>query len=234
MNTIDEAIILAGGLGTRLREVIKDIPKPLAPIAGQPFLNIHLNHLQKQGIKQVILSIGYKAEQIQDQFGSSYHGMAITYVVEKQKLGTGGAIRLAMSHANSKAVCVLNGDSFLPFDLSAGVALFDQDQKPIIYGCQVTDTARFGRIEHENGIIKGFREKGLTGPGVINAGIYLLPTNLLDDFPINQPFSLEQAFFSQVGLDQGFRLLVVNEPFIDIGIPEDYQRAQTELLAYVS
>ncbi len=232
MTTFDEAIILAGGLGTRLRAVIKEVPKPLAPIAGQPFLKIHLNHLQKQGIKRVILSIGYKADQIQKTFGGNYQSMAITYVVEKEKLNTGGAIRLAMSHAKSNRVCVLNGDSFLPFDLSQGIALFNQYQKSVIYGCHIPDTTRFGRIDHKRGLIKGFREKGLPGPGVINAGVYLMPTDLLDAFPLNQPFSLEQVFFSSIGPEQGFRLLVVNDLFIDIGIPEDYQRAQTELLSY--
>ena len=114
-----EAIVLAGGLGTRLASRLHGLPKPMAPVAGRPFLEILLTQLRRSGCTRVLLSVGHQHTAIQDHFGASFHGMALDYVIESVPLGTGGAIRLALAEAREESVLVLNGDTFLDADYAA-------------------------------------------------------------------------------------------------------------------
>ena len=225
-----EAIVLAGGFGTRLREVIPNLPKPMAPIAGRPFLEILLSMLARKGFTRVVLSLGYMSEKITTHFGDSYGGMRLVYEAEKQPLGTGGAIRAALGQCISDHAFVFNGDTYLDLEVDVLERQWLLDHDPIIVVRSVPDTARFGRVEIREGRITAFLEKGLSGPGLINAGCYILPRNALDAFPLGQPFSIETDFFIKSLNRIRFGGFVTNGHFIDIGVPDDYVRAQTELV----
>ncbi|NNN25298.1 MULTISPECIES: nucleotidyltransferase family protein [Pseudomonas] len=224
-----EAIVLAGGFGTRLREVVPDWPKPMAPVAGRPFLEILLGSLASKGFSRVVLSLGYMAEKISNHFGSRFAGMDLDYVVEDSPLGTGGAVRLAMTRCTRDHVFVLNGDTFLDLEASAIDELWLARRNPLIVARQVTDTARFGRLLVQDDLVRGFTEKGVSGPGLINGGCYVFDRNQLDHFELNQPFSLEADFLANAVQTMPVNVFVTGGHFIDIGVPEDYQRAQTEL-----
>lgn len=224
-----EALVLAGGFGTRLRAVVPDLPKPMAPVSGRPFLEILLTSLAAKGFERVVLSLGFLSETIVQHFGSSYAGMALEYEVETTPLGTGGAIRAALNRCKASAVCVLNGDTYLDLEADALWALWEQRREPIIVAREVDDTARYGRLRVDDGRVKRFAEKGEAGPGLINAGCYMVPRDLLDAFPLGQPFSFETEFLVQAVAERSVSVFVSAGQFIDIGIPEDYARAQTEL-----
>jgi D-glycero-alpha-D-manno-heptose 1-phosphate guanylyltransferase len=224
-----EAIVLAGGFGTRLREVVPDLPKPMAPIAGQPFLEILLASLARKGMKRVVLSLGFMAEKISAYFGASFAGMELDYVVEEEPLGTGGATRLAMTHCDANHVFVFNGDTFLDLEVGSVEAHWQKHRLPIIVGRDVSDTARYGRLLFAHGQVKGFSEKGVSGPGLINAGCYVFNRGQLDGFDLNEAFSLEANYLTQAVARMRFDLFLTLGQFIDIGLPEDYVRAQTDL-----
>lgn len=227
-----EAIVLAGGLGTRLRKIVADVPKPMAPVAGRPFLEILLNALARKGFKRVILSVGFMAEKISAYFGPRHAGMDLAYVVEEQPLGTGGGVRLAMEQMAGDHVFVFNGDTFLDLEADQVERQWQARQRPLIVGRAVPDTARYGRLLAEGGIAKGFTEKGVAGPGLINAGCYVLKRGQLDAFPAGKPFSLEADFLTPAVARGEFDVFVTAGQFIDIGVPEDFLRAQTELAGF--
>jgi D-glycero-alpha-D-manno-heptose 1-phosphate guanylyltransferase len=224
-----EAIVLAGGLGTRLRQVVPDLPKPMAPVAGRPFLEILLSMLAQKGFNRVVLSLGYMSEKIIAHFGDNYRGMQLVHEVELQALGTGGAIRAALARCEADHVFIFNGDTYLDLEVAALERLWQAGRHPLIVVRQVPDTARFGKVEMCDGRINAFLEKGRTGPGLINAGCYVLPKTALDGFALGQAFSLETEFFikhlQKIRID-GF---VTHGRFIDIGVPDDYALAQTAL-----
>jgi len=225
-----EAIVLAGGFGIRLREVIPDLPKPMAPVAGRPFLEILLATLARKGFTRVVLSLGFMSEKIIRHFGDSYAGIELVYEVESQPLGTGGAIRAALARCVADHVFVFNGDTYLDIEADEIERFWQANRQPVIVVRKVSDTARFGRVEmHHNGRIHGFLEKGSPGPGLINAGCYVLPKHALDDFPLGQPFSLETEFFTKYLQRIRFDGFVTHGRFIDIGVPDDYAFAQTAL-----
>lgn len=227
-----EAIVLAGGFGTRLREVVPDLPKPMAPIAGRPFLEILLTSLAKKGFKRAVLSLGFMADKIIDHFGDAYLGMELVYEVESQPLGTGGAVRAALARCVADHAFVFNGDTYLDLEVAGLEMQWQTTQCPAIVVREVPDTARFGRVLIEDGRVTSFLEKGITGPGMINGGCYVLPKNILDDFPPGQNFSLEADFFYGAIQRMKFSGFVTHGLFIDIGVPDDYHLAQT-LLANV-
>ncbi len=224
-----EAIVLAGGFGTRLREVVPDWPKPMAPVAERPFLEIVLRSLATKGFTRVVLSLGYMAEKISGYFGNHFAGMDLAYVVEEQPLGTGGAVGLALTQCEQAPVFVLNGDTFLDLEAADVEKLWLAHRRPIIVAREVPDTARYGRLLVLDGLVKGFTEKGIGGPGLINAGCYVFDRAQLDDYPLYQPFSLEADFLVKAVATMPMDVFVTQGQFIDIGVPEDYQRAQTEL-----
>jgi D-glycero-alpha-D-manno-heptose 1-phosphate guanylyltransferase len=224
-----EAIVLAGGFGTRLRQVVPDWPKPMAPVAGRPFLEIVLCSLATKGFTRVVLSLGYMAEKISGHFGTRFAGMDVAYVVEEQPLGTGGAVRLALTQCERAPVFVLNGDTFLDLEAESIERLWLVHRRPIIVAREVPDTTRYGRLLVQEGLVKGFTEKGIAGPGLINAGCYVFDRAQLNDYPLYQPFSLETDFLAKAVTTMPVDVFVTQGQFIDIGVPEDYQRAQTEL-----
>lgn len=224
-----EAIVLAGGLGTRLRSEVPALPKAMAPVAGQPFLALLLRHLAARGVSRVVLSLGYKAEAIIDHFGGAFAGMELAHVVESSPLGTGGAVRLAMTRMKSDHICVFNGDTYLDLDLAAVEALWQAHRQPIIVARAVADAGRYGRLIADGGSLAGFAEKGVAGPGLINAGSYVFQAGQFDAFEPGVPFSLEQDYLAQAGRRSAMRVIVSEGQFIDIGVPDDYRRAQKEL-----
>lgn len=224
-----EAIVLAGGFGTRLKQVVPDLPKPMAPIAGRPFLEILLTSLSRKGFTRVVLSLGFMSEKIIAHFGDSYRGMELAHEVESQPLGTGGAVRAALARCVSDHVFVFNGDTYLDLEVDDLERLWQTNRQPVIVVREVPDTTRFGRVEVCDGRINAFLEKGRSGPGLINAGCYVLPQHALDPFPLGQPFALETEFFIKHLKLIRFDAFVTHGRFIDIGVPDDYALAQTEL-----
>jgi D-glycero-alpha-D-manno-heptose 1-phosphate guanylyltransferase len=228
---VKEAIILAGGLGTRLQSTVPDLPKPLAPVAGKPFLEYLLKYLNHYGFTRVIISVGYMADKIKNQFGASYENLKIKYAEEKTKLGTGGALKFALRHCESDHVLVLNGDSF--FEINLQDFFFFHSHYSGMFSIAtrlVENAARYGTIETEEDEIIAFREKtGENKPGLINCGVYIVDHHFfIDNCPDSESFSLETDFLSQHLNDFGFFAYAEEGYFIDIGIPEDYERAQHE------
>ncbi|MDF3838052.1 nucleotidyltransferase family protein [Cupriavidus basilensis] len=224
-----EAIILAGGLGTRLREVVADVPKVMAPVAGRPFLEILLATLARKGFTRVVLSLGYLADKVMGHFGSSFGSMELVYEVENVPLGTGGAMRAALNRCKSEHVFVFNGDTFLDLEVGDVELDWSRHRAPIIVAREVPDTKRYGRLDTLSGRVLGFAEKGMSGPGLINAGCYVLPRGILDQFELGRTFSFETGYLADAVKEQQFNVFVTRGYFIDIGVPEDYARAQGEL-----
>jgi D-glycero-alpha-D-manno-heptose 1-phosphate guanylyltransferase len=225
-----EAIVLAGGAGKRLRQVVADVPKPMAPVAGRPFLEILLRSLANKGFSRVVLSLGFMAEKISSHFGSQFSGMNLSYVTEDTPLGTGGATRLAAEACTQDHVFVFNGDTYLDLEVELLRQQWQARRHPIVVGRRVSDTERYGRLVVDGDRITSFAEKGIAGPGLINAGCYVLPTDTLARFPLNQPFSIETDYLVQEVACSTIEVFITEGMFIDIGIPEDYYRAQTLLL----
>jgi len=222
------AVILAGGLGTRLRKVFPDRPKVMAVINGKPFLCYLLDYLAEANIERIIISTGYMAEKILETIGSAYKGLQIDYSREENPLGTGGALKLAGQVVATKHCLVMNGDSYTEFDL---VLLFikhqKKDAKVTIVVKTVEDSSRYGTIQmdEKNNIIN-FTEKGDTvGRGLINAGVYLMSTSALQEIPKKTPCSLEYDFFPEM-VGNGIYGYKTKGKFIDIGTPESYAAAE--------
>ncbi|EAL7336265.1 NTP transferase domain-containing protein, partial [Campylobacter jejuni] len=174
-----QAIILCGGLGTRLKSVIKDIPKPMAPINDKPFLEFIFEYLKKQGIKEVILAVSYKYEVIQEYFKDEFLGIKIKYSIEKEPLGTGGAIKEALKFIKNEAY-VLNGDTIFDIDLKK---LILNNSKICLALKQMNDFDRYGTVELDSkNYIKLFKEKEFKKQGLINGGIYFLNKDIFNDF----------------------------------------------------
>ncbi len=235
---IKTAIILAGGFGTRLKTMVSDVPKPMAPINGIPFLSYQLNYLKHYGITHVVLSVGYLHEKIMAFYKNEFNGMKITYVVEKEPLGTGGGIRKAIEECDDKAVFALNGDSFFDIDLDKLHQFHDFKNASFSLALRkVKNASRYGSIDinRENEIVS-FQEKSDTAEeGLINAGIYILePTLYLKHTPSNTKFSIEKDLFEKELETLPIYGFEFDGYFIDIGIPEDYSKAQHDLkgLAY--
>ena len=221
-----EAIILAGGMGTRLRSIIPDLPKPLAPINGRPFLEILLDSLDMKGFSHVILSVGYMGDTIIKHFGSSYGSLKIDYVLEEQPLGTGGAIKLAIEKCSNKHTYIFNGDTYLNLEIEEVELLWQENRDLMIIGREVLDTNRYGRLYVKNGMVCEFLEKGIGGAGFINAGCYVIDPKSMPSFPQADKFSFEEDYLASVVAKSGVRFFKTNGMFIDIGVPEDYFLAQ--------
>jgi len=228
-----EAIVLAGGLGTRLASRLHGLPKPMAPVAGRPFLEILLKQLSRSGCTRVLLSVGHQHTVIQNHFGASFHGMPIDYVVESVPLGTGGAIRLALAEVREPSVLVLNGDTFLDADYAAMMRFHAAEQASVTLAVvHRPDVARYGGVTIEGLRVVGFEEKGRSGPGYISAGTYVLARDLAWPLALAEKFSIEFDFFAPEVARLRPAAFIVDGYFLDIGIPEDYDRAQTELAGF--
>jgi D-glycero-alpha-D-manno-heptose 1-phosphate guanylyltransferase len=228
-----EAVILAGGFGIRLKEVLHGLPKPMAPVAGRPFLEILLNQIAKAGCSRAILSVGHLHPVIEDHFGAAWRGMAVDYAVEHSPLGTGGAIRAALAHATEADILVLNGDTFLDADYAAMLRFHVmQNAQFTIAVSHQPEVARYGGVVLEGDRIAGFEEKGSSGPGWINAGAYTLSRGFAWPPHLPERFSLEKDFLAPEISRLRPAAYKVDGFFLDIGVPEDLARAQTELKAF--
>lgn len=232
-----EAIILAGGLGVRLAARVSGVPKAMAPVGGRPFLEILLKHLERCGTTRVLVSVGYLHSIIEthfgDHFGGAPGGMRLEYVVEESPLGTGGAIRRALTLASEDAVLVVNGDTFLDADF-AEMLRFHRSEG-VAMTMAVTrreDVARYGGVVIEGRRVVGFEEKGRSGAGWINAGAYALNRNFEWPAELPERFSFEKALLGPKVAEIAPAAYEVTGYFLDIGVPEDFDRAQTELAGF--
>lgn len=226
-----EAIILAGGSGTRLKSIISDIPKPMAPIGAIPFLQYLFDWLIKNEIKRVILSVGYKWEIIYNQFKNSYNELELIYSIEEHPLGTGGAIKQAIKQTKDNDILIVNGDTYFDISINELANFHFSNQFGLTIALKpMKNFNRYGTVEinRENRILK-FIEKEPTEIGLINCGIYLLSNNIENFFPIKEQFSFEKDFMEIELVNLKFGGYIADKYFIDIGIPEDYNKAQLEL-----
>jgi len=225
-----EAIILAGGLGTRLRDVIGELPKCMAPVNGKPFLFYLLELLQAQHVERVILSLGYKSEQVLSWLTTQHWDFVLDYFIEDIPLGTGGGLRLAMTKASSEQVFVFNGDTYLTLELQQMEQAMSQGKCKTILALKYMENAgRYGTVTMDaQSRISTFKEKQANSSGWINAGVYLISRA---DFLAQTPsgnFSLETDYLSPEALMGHIFGLSVPGYFIDIGVPDDYAQAQLD------
>ena len=229
---IKEAIILAGGLGTRLRSVVSDLPKSMAPVNGKPFLHYLFLWLKKSGIEKTVLSVGYLSEKVEEYFGGEYLGIKISYAKEKSALGTGGGIRLAMEKCSGAHVLALNGDSFFNVELNEFFDFHLSGSADATLALRkVNDSSRYGTIQLDGTRIISFTEKNpdAKGEALINGGVYLLRRKtFLKNTEAEKSFSIEYDFFAKLADKLWLQSFISNGYFIDIGIPEDFERAQNE------
>lgn len=228
-----EAVILAGGFGTRLRHVVSDVPKPMAPIGDRPFLEILIDYLATFGYDHIVLSTGYLHEKIEQHFGKEYKGLSISYAQETTPLGTGGGILNALQHCHNQVVTVLNGDTMFKVDYAALEQFHQQNGSQLsIFLRQVDDTSRYGSVEiDDNHRIIRFAEKSESqGRGWINGGIYRMDKALFADYQVGDTFSFEKDIMQANYQNKSLFALPSSAYFIDIGVPDDYFRAQKELI----
>ncbi|HYC02743.1 MAG TPA: sugar phosphate nucleotidyltransferase [Azospirillaceae bacterium] len=227
---VTEALVLAGGLGTRLRSAVPDLPKPLAPVRGRPFLAYLLDWLGGQGITRAVLSVGYRREAIIEAIGTDYRGMAVDYAIEEEPAGTGGGLRLGLEKVRAERAVALNGDTFLGLAYADLAAAQARTGAPFAIALRpVEDASRFGTVTVEDGRLTGFSASGGRGPGLINGGVYLLPRDLFDRYPVPDRFSFEKDFLEARAAELRPATLVADGPFIDIGVPESFALAQEVL-----
>lgn len=225
-----EVVILAGGLGTRLRSVVSDVPKPLAPVAGRPFLEHLMDRWIGEGATRFVLSVGYRHELIEAHFGESYRSVPVAYAVERELLGTGGGLLLALQVAGEGTVAAANGDTFFAVDMAA-MRRFHQESRSdftmALFPARVSErymTVRLGA----GGRIEALKAPAGQGAALLNGGVYLLRRQALlgAGFRPGVKVSLEEELLPALlgrgarayGFESGAR-------FIDIGVPEDYARA---------
>ena len=230
-----EAIVLAGGFGTRLQKVVRDVPKAMALINQRPFLEYLFDNLISQGITKVVLSVGYKHEIISNHFRNHYKSLAIQYSVENEPLGTGGGIRLALWKIEGLRALVMNGDSLFKIDYKALMEFHLKKKADATLALRkLNDTSRYGRVVvNRSRRITGFEEKGLSaGSGFINGGVYILEKFFLMEPEFRGRFSIEKDCFAQLYPEAKLYGFLSEGYFLDIGIPEDYLKAQHEFATF--
>lgn len=223
-------VILAGGLGTRLRSLVPDKPKVIAEVGGRPFVTYLLDQLAEAGLRTIVLCTGYLADKVEDCLGDSYRGMALRYSREESPLGTGGAVRHALPMLGSGPSLVVNGDSFCAVDFAKLEEFhFDRGAAATLVLSRMDDARRFGRVETDHeGRITRFVEKGVVdGADWVNAGIYLIEPGFVESIPPGVPVSLEREVFPR-WIGNGLYGLRGEGQLLDIGVPDSYQRANVE------
>jgi D-glycero-alpha-D-manno-heptose 1-phosphate guanylyltransferase len=222
-----QAIVLAGGLGTRLRPAVGELPKVLAPVAGRPFREHVLARLRSHGFERVVLAVGYRSDVVRRAIGESFDDLTLAYSTEDEPLGTGGAIVKALSVARPGPCFVLNGDTWIELDYPAMLRRHVEGGASITMATRaMEDVGRYGAIEVCDGRVVRFAEKGDTGPGVINAGVYVIENPLPPGLVPASPFSFERDLLAPRAAAIRPLAFPVEGRFIDIGIPEDLARAQ--------
>jgi len=226
---IREAIVLAGGFGTRLQQVVSAVPKPMAPVAGKPFLQYMLDYLISHKVNHAVLAVGYLHETIINFFGDKYESLDITYSIESNPLGTGGGILQACNYVNGNNVFVINGDTFFDVDLVELSALHEHHHALLTVALKkMKRFDRYGTVDLDaNGRISGFVEKKYLDEGLINGGIYCLNKKIFHT-ELPAVFSFEKEILEKEIVNRKIYGLLSEGYFIDIGIPEDFARAQDE------
>jgi D-glycero-alpha-D-manno-heptose 1-phosphate guanylyltransferase len=235
---INEAIILAGGLGTRLQSVVNDKPKCMADVAGKPFLYYVIDFLQKNGIESFIFSVGYMHKIIEEYLEEKYPNLNYTLALENTPLGTGGAIKLACGKASSKNVMVVNGDTLYKINAAPLTQLHEAVNAHCTLSLKpMQNFDRYGVVEvNKDYSIKSFHEKKYYDSGLINGGVYALNTEKFLQEPLPEKFSFEKDYLEKNVYHRSSQKpklygIIQDKYFIDIGIPEDYERAQGELVS---
>ncbi len=228
-----ECIILAGGLGTRLRSAVPDLPKCMAPINGKPFLKYLIDYLLEQGVTKFIFALGYLHEIIEDFIKSDYPALQYSIALETEPLGTGGAISLACKKATTKNVIVLNGDTMFKVHVKELLHFhLQQDSSCTLSLKPMQDFDRYGVVEiNKDCYIQDFKEKQFYHSGLINGGVYALNIDQLNELHFPEKFSFEKDYLEKYFSNQKMMGLIQDEYFIDIGIPEDFERAGKEFSA---
>lgn len=226
------AIVLSGGMGTRLRSVLPDLPKSLAPVQGRAFIDHVLDGLSAQGIRQVVLATGFKAQAVEEHCGDgSRWGVTITYSREDEPLGTGGAIRLAEPLCEGDPVLAMNGDSLVQLNLEQMLAEHTASGTAVTVAvCRVHDKRRFGSVDvADDGRVLGFSEKGEAGTGWVNAGVYAIDRRTLRDLPTGN-LSMEHDVLPQLASSGRVTAFKLSGDLLDIGTPESLARSQRDPL----
>lgn len=232
---IREAIILAGGLGTRLRSAVPELPKCMAPVLAKPFIGYVIDYLYSQGVLRFIFSLGYKADLLKQYLNTQYSNLDIVFSVEPEPLGTGGAVKLACPLVKAGNTFVLNGDTFFKINVSALASFHAMQGADCTLSLKpMRNFNRYGVVElHPDYLIKAFKEESFYDEGLINGGVYVLDVQKFMAEPLPLKFSFEKDYLeSYVGKAELYGL-IQNQYFIDIGLPEDYERAQTELILHL-
>lgn len=226
-----QAIVLCGGLGKRLSSVIDKLPKPMAPINGEPFLSILLSYLVQHGVEEIVFACGYKHKFIRDYFGNSFKGARIIYSIESHPLGSGGAILKAFKLVTDDRALVLNGDTFFDVDLQ-GLYYFDITADVCVSLKYITGSSRYNFIESDqnNNLVQVLPKKTIS-TGFVNGGVMVIKRKIFDTYFGEENFGLEDYIFSDDKLAKT-KVYKSDGYFIDIGIPQDYKKAQNELKQY--
>ena len=230
-----EAIVLAGGFGTRLQSVVNDVPKSMALINNRPFLEYLFDYLIEQEIHKVVLSVGYKHEIIINHFSDRYKSINIEYAIETEPLGTGGGIRLALWKINEPRALVMNGDTIFKVDFQLMMDFHLKKKADATLALfRTKDTARFGMVKvNPSRRITGFVEKSeKVTAGLINGGVYIIEKHFLMDSEFRGRFSIENGCFERYFDRRWLYGFISDGYFHDIGIPDDYQKAQNDFAAF--
>lgn len=226
-----EVIILAGGFGTRLQSVVKDVPKPMADINGKPFLEYLLNYLSKYNITNIVLSVGYKQDTIKSYFKDKYHNITLKYSCEEEPLGTGGAIKKAIGMLNKKddKALVINGDTFFQADLSKLIEV-EKTLNADITLClkEMINFDRYGSVKVDDDVITKFEEKKFYEKAYINCGVYIINKNIFTKIETLNKFSFEEFLETNLSKIKACSYISNDSYFIDIGIPDDYAKAKID------
>lgn len=227
-----EAIILAGGKGTRLRPLTLTVPKPMVPIAGKPFLYYLLKLLKNEGVTRVIFSVGYLGEQIKDYFGEAWLDLELAYVQEKEPLGTGGAISACIEKVKSDKIIVINGDTYCQIDLRNMISSHKKHKAELTIALkEMLDFDRYGTVDIDinSNSIQKFNEKRKVNKGFINTGTYCLKKSIFQQHNMPEKFSFETDFLEEKIRELRSNAFITDGYFIDIGVQDDYRKFQKEI-----
>ncbi len=226
------AVVLCGGLGTRLRSVSADRPKPMVDVAGRPFLEYILDYLIAQGVTKAVLAVSFKKEVIIGHFGNKYKSLDISYSIESTPLGTGGAIKQSIHQLADycdQPVLVINGDTLVEYQLEDMLSELNHSNAELVISLKaMEDTSRYGRVNVNDRGVTQFEEKKGGVPGLINAGVYLFNSGLQNEFPSQDTFSFENDVLENIVHSHRVQASVTNGYFIDIGVPDDFRKAQAD------